>query len=296
MLPANLTALGLPPNRYLDPIRQKAEAEERKTKKGKERQKLREERAQRNNLKRAQKEKRAAKKVQRMWRVRAFRRSINAFMMEKKAAVMVQARIRGILFRRRTREALIGQIENIAATKLQAAVRGSLLRKQLERRRKIKQKKAEALKSKVEDVGAAKLVRRLDGGKVIPCDSRCLSCRSDSLGPRLHTLTAFFLLLPLAAIQGHVAFLERVGLKPTESSNDDGTLGSDNYTQLYAANKVQAVWRGKQGRRRAEERAAALRNEYSEMMLTISGKLAVVFSIHTPVDTPKGTLCGGMHV
>jgi hypothetical protein len=68
-----------------------------------------------------------------------------------------------------------------------------------------------------------------------------------------------------------VAFLERVGLRPTESSSKDGRLGTDGYTQLYAANKVQAAWRGKQGRRRAQERAAALRIEYSEMMLTITG-------------------------
>lgn len=161
-LPANLTALGLPANRYLDPIRQKAEAEQRKIKKGKDRQKLREERAQRNALKRAQKEKRAAKRVQRMWRAHRFRTSLNAFMQEKKAAVIVQARIRGILFRRRTREALIQQIELIAITKLQAAVRGNLLRKQLERRREIKKKREEAAKSKnEEDVGAAKVVSKL---------------------------------------------------------------------------------------------------------------------------------------
>ena len=76
------------------------------------------------------------------------------------------------------------------------------MRKQLERRRKIKQKKAEALKAKVEDVGAAKLVRRLNGEKMIPCDSRCLSCRSDSLGPRLHTLTAFILAALACCISG----------------------------------------------------------------------------------------------
>jgi hypothetical protein len=84
-------------------------------------------------------------------------------MREKNAAVLVQARIRGVLLRRRTRDALINYIENIAITKLQAAVRGSLLRKQLERRRAIKRKREEAEKAKAsnEDVhaGAVKLVR-----------------------------------------------------------------------------------------------------------------------------------------
>ena len=75
--------------------------------------------------------------------------------------------------------------------------------------------------------------------------------------------------------QGHVAFLERVGLKPTENSNKDGSLGTDSYTQLYAVNKLQAAWRGKQGRRRAEERAADLRAEYAEMMLAITGASAI---------------------
>ncbi len=160
-LPANLAALGLPANRYLDPLKKKAEAQQRKLKKGEDRQKLREERTQRNALKRAQREKRAAKKLQRMWRARQFRRSVNAFIQEKKAAVMVQARIRGILFRRRTREALIAQIENIAITKLQAAVRGNLSRNQLERRRAIKRKREEAAKAAREDLGAAKLVAKL---------------------------------------------------------------------------------------------------------------------------------------
>eukprot|EP01043_Picozoa_sp_COSAG02_P012764 COSAG02_NODE_500_length_21069_cov_21.971865_6_plen_217_part_00 len=130
-------------------------------KKGEERQKLREERIQRNALKRAQKEKRAAKKLQRMWKARQFRRSLNAFMQEKKAAVMVQARIRGILFRRRTREALIAQIENIAITKLQAAVRGNLLRNQIRRSRAIKRKREEAAKAAREEAGAKKLVVKL---------------------------------------------------------------------------------------------------------------------------------------
>jgi hypothetical protein len=84
--------------------------------------------------------------------------------------------------------------------------------------------------------------------------------------------------------QGHVAFLERVGLKPTENSNKDGSLGTDSYTQLYAVNKLQAAWRGKQGRRLAEERAAGLRTEYAEMMLTISGVSSIRrFSLRSSV-------------
>lgn len=82
-------------------------------------------------------------------------------MQEKKAAVMVQARIRGILFRRRTREALIAQIENIAITKLQAAVRGNLSRNQLKRRMAIKRKREEAAKAAREEEGAKKLVTKL---------------------------------------------------------------------------------------------------------------------------------------
>lgn len=86
-----------------------------------------------------------------------------------------------------------------------------------------------------------------------------------------------------------MAFLERVGLRPTESSNNDGRLGTDTYSQLYAANKLQAAWRGRQGRRRAEERAAALRTEYSEMMLTVSGVSAsqhISFSAPTLSASP----------
>lgn len=169
-----LGALGLPENRYLDPFRLKAEAEQRKTKKRNARQKLREERLHRNALKRAQREKRAAKKVQRMWRAHRFRRSLGTFMREKNAAVLVQARIRGVLLRRRTRDALISYIENIAITKLQAAVRGTLLRKQLERQRAIKRKREEVAKAKAsnEDVhaGAVKLVKaqRLVDSNVVP--------------------------------------------------------------------------------------------------------------------------------
>lgn len=94
----------------------------------------------------------------------------------------------------------------------------------------------------------------------------------------------------LSVCQGHVAFLERVGLRPTESSNKDGSLGTDSYSQMYAVNKLQAVWRGKQGRRRAEERAANLRAEYAEMMLTITGASAIrLVSAYVPRIQPNLT-------
>jgi len=145
------------------------------------------------------------------------------------------------------------QIEAYSATKLQAAIRGTLLRRQVARQRQIKKKREEALRLRMEDASAAKLVSH---------------CRLPPLRGLLTVLCAVG--------QGHVAFLERVGMKPSESSGKEGgPLGSDSYSQIYAANKLQAAFRGKRGRALAAQKAAGLRNEYSEMMQTMQAATLV---------------------
>ena len=65
-------------------------------------------------------------------------------------------------------------------------------------------------------------------------------------------------------------------MKPSESSGKEGgPLGSDSYSQIYAANKLQAAFRGKRGRALAAQKAAGLRNEYSEMMQTMQAATLV---------------------
>ena len=49
-------------------------------------------------------------------------------------------------------------MEAYSATRLQAAIRGTLLRRQVARQRQIKKKREEALRLRMEDASAAKLV------------------------------------------------------------------------------------------------------------------------------------------
>jgi hypothetical protein len=98
-----LTQAALPPNRYLDPLRQEKQTAEARQKKAEQTQVRRAERLKRNRARREVREKRCAKRIQRAWRARRYRHSINAFIRDKRCAVRIQAHQRGNQARTRLR-------------------------------------------------------------------------------------------------------------------------------------------------------------------------------------------------
>ena len=190
---------------------------------------------------------------------------------EKKCTWRIQRHWRARRFRNRVNFHIL---KKQSAIKVQARVRGVLCRRRVRR----------MIAEQVREMATVRLQAAIRGALVRLMMTRRRKIKEATLRAKKDSI---------ASKAGHQAFLQRVGAKASIADEEDE---ASRYSQLFAAAKIQARFRGRVGRMQAEARAQQLREQYFSMMQVLAAARLVQRywrsrrdrPLHSPAPTSAG--------